>query len=94
MINNAFSDAGWGWHMETGIHLTKMILGGVFDQFPNLKIVIGHMGEGVTFMAAAHGLHHAPRNDQSEAADLGLSSPECSTTTSAASTSCPTSTSW
>ena len=26
-----------------------MILGGVFDQFPNLKIVIGHMGEGLTF---------------------------------------------
>jgi predicted TIM-barrel fold metal-dependent hydrolase len=49
MINNAFSDAGCGWHMETGIHLTKMILGGVFDQFPNLKIVIGHMGEGLTF---------------------------------------------
>jgi hypothetical protein len=49
LTNLMFSSAGCGWHMETGIHLTRMILGGVFDQFPNLKIVIGHMGEGVTF---------------------------------------------
>ena len=49
MTNWLFSISGCGWHIETGIHLTKMILGGVFDQFPNLKIVIGHMGEGVTF---------------------------------------------
>jgi hypothetical protein len=47
--NNTFSNAGCGWHIETGIHVTKMILGGVFDQFPNLKIVIGHMGEGLSF---------------------------------------------
>jgi hypothetical protein len=44
-----FSMSGCGWHIETGIHVTRMILGGVFDQFPNLKIVIGHMGEGLTF---------------------------------------------
>jgi len=44
-----FSMPGCGWHYETGIHLTRMILGGVFDQFPNLKIVIGHMGEGLPF---------------------------------------------
>ena len=50
LTNSVFSTAGCGWHLETGIHLTKMILGGVFDQFPNLKIVIGHMGEGLTFM--------------------------------------------
>ena len=45
----SFSMAGCGWHIETGIHVTRMILGGVFDQFPNLKIVIGHMGEGLPF---------------------------------------------
>ena len=48
-VSTLFSMAGCGWHIETGIHATRMILGGVFDQFPNLKIVIGHMGEGVTF---------------------------------------------
>jgi hypothetical protein len=44
-----FSTAGCGWHIETGIHVCRMVLGGVFDQFPNLKIIIGHMGEGLTF---------------------------------------------
>lgn len=41
---------GWGWHIETAIHLIRMILGGVFDNFPNLQIVIGHMGEVLPFM--------------------------------------------
>jgi len=27
-----------------------MILGGVFDQFPNLQIIIGHLGEALPFM--------------------------------------------
>jgi len=49
LISMLFSMACCGWHIETGIHVARMILGGVFDQFPNLKIVIGHMGEGVTF---------------------------------------------
>ena len=49
LISTLFSIAGCGWHIETGIHVTRMILGGVFDQFPNLKVVIGHMGEGLTF---------------------------------------------
>jgi hypothetical protein len=45
-----FSTAGWGWHIETGLHASRMILGGVFDQFPNLQIIVGHMGEALPFM--------------------------------------------
>jgi uncharacterized protein len=41
---------GWGWHIETAIHVIRMILGGVFDEFPELQIVIGHMGEALPFM--------------------------------------------
>lgn len=41
---------GWGWHIETAIHVIRMILGGVFDEFPELQIVIGHMGETLPFM--------------------------------------------
>jgi len=41
---------GWGWHIETGVHLIRMMLRGVFDRFPKLQIVIGHMGEGLPFM--------------------------------------------
>ena len=45
-----FSGGGWGWHIETGMHLMRMMLGGVFDRFPKLQVVIGHMGEGIPFM--------------------------------------------
>lgn len=50
MVIEAFSTAGWGWHIETGVHIVRMALGGVFDQFPNLQIVVGHMGEALPFM--------------------------------------------
>ncbi|GCE23025.1 amidohydrolase family protein [Dictyobacter kobayashii] len=42
--------AGWGWHSEVGIHSLRLILAGVFDRFPNLQIIIGHMGEMIPFM--------------------------------------------
>lgn len=36
---------GWGWPVETGTHLLRMMTAGVFDQHPQLKIIVGHMGE-------------------------------------------------
>ncbi len=36
---------GWGYAVETGTHALRMIAGGVFDQFPKLRIVLGHLGE-------------------------------------------------
>ena len=44
------SGAAWGWHIETAVHLIRMIVGGVFDRFPKLQVVIGHLGEGIPFM--------------------------------------------
>src|SRR5262245_22848118 len=49
-VSAVFSTGGWGWHIETAIHLVRMILGGVFDRYPKLQIVIGHLGEGIPFM--------------------------------------------
>jgi predicted TIM-barrel fold metal-dependent hydrolase len=45
-----FSGPGWGWHLETAVHVIRLILGGVFDRFSNLQIVVGHLGEGLPFM--------------------------------------------
>ena len=45
-----FANAGWGWHIETGVHVLRMILGGVFDRYPKLQVIIGHMGEAIPFM--------------------------------------------
>jgi 2,3-dihydroxybenzoate decarboxylase/5-carboxyvanillate decarboxylase len=41
--------AMWGYGVEVGTHAVRMMAGGVFDQFPGLKICIGHMGEAVPF---------------------------------------------
>lgn len=41
--------ASWGWGVETGSHALRLLFGGVFDRFPNLKLVLGHMGEGLPF---------------------------------------------
>jgi uncharacterized protein len=45
-----FSGPGWGWHLETAVHVIRLILGGVFDRFPKLQVVVGHLGEGLPFM--------------------------------------------
>jgi predicted TIM-barrel fold metal-dependent hydrolase len=44
------SAAAFGWHAETGLHVLRMVLGGVFDRHPELTLVIGHMGEMLPFM--------------------------------------------
>jgi uncharacterized protein len=43
------SIAGWGWHAETGLHTLRLIVSGLFDRFPTLQLIIGHMGEGLPY---------------------------------------------
>jgi predicted TIM-barrel fold metal-dependent hydrolase len=42
--------AGWGWHSETAIHLLRLVVAGVLDRHPRLKLIIGHMGEMLPMM--------------------------------------------
>lgn len=44
------STAGWGWHSECGLHVLRLFASGLFDRFPTVKIVIGHMGEMLPYM--------------------------------------------
>lgn len=39
----------WGYAVEVGLHAVKLLMSGVFDKYPNLRIVIGHMGENVPY---------------------------------------------
>lgn len=48
-VTAGFSLAAWGWHHESGIHVLRMILGGVFERHPNLQVISGHWGEIVPF---------------------------------------------
>jgi uncharacterized protein len=49
-LTNMLIGAGWGWHIETAVHVIRIILGGTFDRYPKLQLVVGHMGEGLPFM--------------------------------------------
>jgi 2,3-dihydroxybenzoate decarboxylase len=41
--------AAWGFTVETATQAIRMILGGVFEAHPRLKIILGHLGEGLPF---------------------------------------------
>ena len=51
-VGHALSIAGWGWHAENGLHALRLIVSGVLDRLPQLKVIIGHMGEGVPYALA------------------------------------------
>jgi predicted TIM-barrel fold metal-dependent hydrolase len=41
--------AAWGFTVETATQGIRLILGGVFEAHPRLKIILGHLGEGLPF---------------------------------------------
>lgn len=48
----ALSGAPFGFGVETAICMMRLILSSAFDRFPNLKIILGHLGEGLPFLFA------------------------------------------
>lgn len=44
-----FSGSGYGWHQEVLTQCLRLIMTGVFDRFPRLQMIVGHMGEGLPF---------------------------------------------
>jgi predicted TIM-barrel fold metal-dependent hydrolase len=44
------ADAPWGFGAETAAHTLRLILSGLFDRFPRLKVILGHQGEGLPFL--------------------------------------------
>lgn len=49
-VSRSLATFAWGWHIETAIHVLRLIAGGVFDRFPRVQVVVGHMGEALPFM--------------------------------------------
>ena len=41
--------AVWGWNCETSAHFLQLVFAGLFDRFPTIKIILGHMGETIPF---------------------------------------------
>jgi 2,3-dihydroxybenzoate decarboxylase len=41
--------AAWGFTIDTATQAVRMVLSGVFEAYPDLKIIVGHLGESVPF---------------------------------------------
>ena len=52
----------WSWGTDTATHALRLIFGGVFDEFPRAKLLLGHMGEGLPYVLwrldSRWGFHH------------------------------------
>ena len=48
-VSRVLSGAGYGWHQEVALQCLRMIASGVFDRYPKLQVIVGHMGEGLPF---------------------------------------------
>jgi predicted TIM-barrel fold metal-dependent hydrolase len=57
----------WGFGIDTGSHFLRLVFAGVFDAFPKLTFILGHLGEGLPFM-----LHRINDQTQLAAARRGL----------------------
>jgi predicted TIM-barrel fold metal-dependent hydrolase len=54
------ADSPWGFGAETSLHSLRLILSGLFDRFPRLQVILGHLGEGLPFLLprVEHRLRH------------------------------------
>lgn len=48
-LSRTLDAAIYGFAVETGLHALRLIVSGVFDRFPKLTIVLGHLGEGLPY---------------------------------------------
>ena len=40
----------WAWTADTGSHALRLVFSGLFQRFPRLKVILGHMGETLPFL--------------------------------------------
>jgi 2,3-dihydroxybenzoate decarboxylase len=49
MLEAGLDGAIFGFGVETGLHLLRLITIGIFDRYPDLQIIVGHMGEALPY---------------------------------------------
>ena len=49
MLESGLDGAIFGFGVETGMHLLRLITIGIFDRYPDLQIMVGHMGEALPY---------------------------------------------
>ncbi|HEX6997811.1 MAG TPA: amidohydrolase family protein [Gammaproteobacteria bacterium] len=58
-LESGLDGAVYGFAVETGLHMLRLIVSGVFDRFPRLRIVVGHLGEGIPYWLFRVDFFHA-----------------------------------
>jgi 2,3-dihydroxybenzoate decarboxylase len=48
-LERGLDGAIFGFAVETGLHMLRIIVSGVFDRFPGLQMVLGHLGEALPY---------------------------------------------
>jgi len=48
-VYGGLAGAGWGYAAEASLHAIRLVYSGLFDELPRLKLMLGHMGEGVPY---------------------------------------------
>lgn len=56
--------SAWGFGVETSTHAVRLMLSGLFDRHPGIKIILGHLGEALPFTLPR--LEHRLRHQRSE----------------------------
>lgn len=46
----SLNSAAWGFTIDTANQVVRLLLSGLFDAYPRLKLIVGHMGEGIPFL--------------------------------------------
>jgi 2,3-dihydroxybenzoate decarboxylase len=60
-------NAGWGFTVDTATTAIRLILSGLFESCPRLKIILGHLGEGLPFLL--HRINENLSRDHGQSAD-------------------------
>ena len=63
MVSEMLAGPGWGWHIETAVHVLRIVLGGVFDKFPEPATRDRPHGRGAAVHDVA-GRRHAAGDDE------------------------------
>ncbi len=48
-LSRGLDGATYGFAVETGLHMLRIIVSGAFDRFPKLTFVLGHLGEAIPY---------------------------------------------
>jgi 5-carboxyvanillate decarboxylase len=59
LLERGLDGAVFGFGVDTGLHLLRLIVMGLFDRYPKLKFVVGHGGEALPYWAYRLDYMHA-----------------------------------